>query len=57
MELFIGIILISMPILFALGLLGFMMSGPKGEEESKLNIVEEGETKRTAFEVEKTIAS
>ncbi|WP_262889409.1 hypothetical protein [Flammeovirga aprica] len=33
MELFIGIILISMPILFAMGLLAFMMTGPKEKQE------------------------
>lgn len=37
MELFIGIILISMPILFASGLLFFMMSGSKESQ----NIVSE----------------
>ncbi|WP_255516167.1 MULTISPECIES: hypothetical protein [unclassified Flammeovirga] len=33
MELFIGIILISMPILFAIGLLTFMMTGPKDQQD------------------------
>ncbi|WP_158021871.1 hypothetical protein [Flammeovirga pacifica] len=57
MELIIGIILISMPILFALGLLGFMMTGPK--EEPKMNHlnVEDKEENHPSFEVKKTIAS
>ncbi|NLR92350.1 hypothetical protein [Flammeovirga agarivorans] len=55
MELLIGIVLIAMPILFAMGLLAFMMSGPKPQKEV-LKVEKKDVDKEQQFEIKKTIA-